>query len=311
MRKEISNRLKKISRRKKAFAILVLFFIFFIFNIYSVYFIRPLSKYGTFAVTVVPFPAFLVGNQTITVKEYYDQFSLNKRLQENVYKLEIDKSNNRDFLESQIYEQAKKDLIERAMIERLLKNIRASITSKDINKRYEEIVNDIGGADQTIATLKMSAGWTEGDLKSKIYDYLLRQAIEDNFFKKIKIEALQVSIDDSGDQEKKKQSLDNFKSAIDDLRAGKGIDEVKNTWGIDNEALIDNDRYYFLRDLPEEIREQLSSMTEGEVTDPIEKDGAYYAIKIVATKGYAEGSLDDLLTQQKEKMRIIDFFNWR
>lgn len=311
MRKEISSlfqfRTKK--NKKNIFWILLLLLVFIIINGAIIYIFNFPGFYFYAIKKVIPYPALVVGNKIVTFSSYDDRLLESERVYEVAYRINFnsgaDGKKNLDALRTNI----KNEIIDRIVMEGLLSGEKLSVTNTDINKEYDNMLNNIGSDKEILSILKYSSGIKNSDIKDLIYQNLLKDRIKNNFIYNLKMKVLVVKPDDSAKEEDWSRASQKAQEIYNDIVSGNGsFDKYASLYGDKNNPIVQNfgREYYFVEDLPEALRNSFYSLKLN-ANNPIKGEGGYYIFNVLDKRGYYHGSYDDFMKEQEGKIRIMSF----
>ena len=310
MRKEISFYLRNRKIRNIIIISLIFLFLFILINGVFIYAFKKNNSYFYVLEKIIPYPAYSVGGKIITIGEYEDLVNLNKRIYELAYRVDFSESEegkkNLQILRSNI----KKELIDKVIIENILKSMGQSITDQDVNKEYNSIIKNIGPNQEISNIIQYTSGIQEKDVKEKIYENLINQRIKENVIYNLKMKVLVVKPNDSAKQEDWDEIQKTAEMAVEDLKQNPAsFDKYALLYSDKNDYLVQNfgKDYYFEDDLPESFRDAFNSFTIGSIGGPIKGDNGYYIFDIEDKKGYYKGSLEDFLKEQEGKFKVRYF----
>lgn len=311
MRKEISSlfqfRTKK--NKKNIFWALILLFAFIVINGVFIYIFNFTGFYFYAVKKIIPYPALVVGNKIVTFSSYDDKLSENERVYEMAYRINFnsgaDGKKNLDALKINI----KNEIIDRIIMEGLLSGEKLSVTTTDINKEYDNMLNNIGSDKEILSILKYSSGIKNSDIKDLIYQNLLKDRVKSNFIYNLKMKVIVIKPDDSTKEDDWNKAAQKSQEIYNDIIGGSGsFDKYSVLYGDKNDPIVQNfgRDYYSIEDLPEALQKGFYSLKLN-ANEPIKGEGGYYIFNVLEKKGYYHGSYDDFMKEQESKIRIMSF----
>ncbi|HRY59825.1 MAG TPA: peptidylprolyl isomerase [Patescibacteria group bacterium] len=310
MRKEVSSFFKVKNKRKKIILAIILIIAFIVINGLCIYFRKSAGHYLSVIEKIIPYPAFFVGKEYITLDEYNSKIDLNKKLYELSYKMDFGNSEEGKKNLQDLRKKTKEEIIETIIMENVLSSSGKYISKKDIKDEFDKGIKDIGSDKEIKNILKYSANLKESDVQWKIQYNLLKDSIRDNVLYSLKLKIIAVKtldINNSQDWE------------VSKLKAEKIIEESNsNANFFNNYFVLDNDKndiivqnfgreYYTIEDLPKEFRNAFLSLMPGQISAPLKTDLGYYILKDEGQKGSFRGSFSDFIQDQKNKTKVVSF----
>ncbi len=308
MRREISLRLKTRGIKKRVILVLLFFFFFITVNGFFIYTVNPSNSYFNIIKKIIPYPAIIIGRDIVTMARYEDEIILNKRLYEEVYKINFEEEGEGDKIKD-IKKIVKDEFINAYIMNRVLDTIGVEVSKKEINEEYEKIINDLGGREEMKDILQFTAGWRESDLKKKIYLSILEEKIKESIIYQVKIDVISIIPDSIGNEGEWVIAEEEARVIYNKILEGEiTFSGAKNQFGSDNFLLVNNDeKYYYLDEFPDNLKDIVLSLEVGEVSEPVETDSGYHILKLEEERGYYRGELEDFLMEQRAKFRIWTF----
>jgi len=179
MRKEISSLFKFKTKKTKrnVFLVLILIVLFIIVNGLFVYLFNFSGFYFYAVKKIIPYPALVVGNKVITFSYYDEKLLESEKIYETAYKINFNSSADGKKNLGTLKENVKNDIIDRVIMEGLLSSEKTDVTTADINKEYNGMINSIGSDKEILSILKYSSGIKDSDIKDLIYQNLLKDRV--------------------------------------------------------------------------------------------------------------------------------------
>jgi len=310
MRREINFYLKNKKIRNIIIIFAVSLIAFILINGVFIYLFKKNNSYFYVLEKIIPYPFCSVGGKVITIGEYEDLVNLNQRIYELAYRVDFSESEegkkNLSILETKI----KKDLIDKVIIENILKSMGQSVSNSDVDKEYEMIIKDIGGDQEIGNIIKYTSGIKENDVKEKIYENLINQRIKENIIYNLKMKVLLLRPNDPAKPEDWDQAQKTAQAIVDESNQNiSNFDQYVPLYSDQNDYLVQNfgKDYYFKDDLPESFQDAFQSFSVGSVSGPIKGDSGYYLFKVEDKRGYYQGNLADFLKEQEDKLKVRYF----
>jgi len=172
------------------------------------------------------------------------------------------------------------------------------------------MAGEIGVGKDVGDVLKFASGWSEKDLKEKIYYSLLEKKVKDNLVYQVKLNIIaiipqDINISESWDEAYKKAT--EAQQKIIDGQAS--FEEVKKQYevkaGLTQEKK--NPDFYYLYELPQSLSQSIPSISVGNTSGIIKDSSGYYIIKLEEERGSYKGSFNDFLGEQREQTKIWVF----
>ena len=312
MRKEIVSFFKEKTKRRRFILMAVFVIAFIVLNGFFIYFKKIDGYYFSIVKKIIPYPAFIIGKEYITVGDFDDEVDLNKKLYELSYKISFDNSDEGRKNLQNLKEKTKDGMVETIIMQNVLSAAKESVTKKDIKDEYDRAVRNIGSDKEIADILKYSANISEKDVLDKIQYDLLVNKIKDDILYSLKLKVIAIKTLDVNSA----QDWDVAK-----LKAEKIIEESNNNPNyFNNYYALDNDNgdiivqnfgreYYLADDLPENFRSTFFSLTSGQISAPLKTDLGYYILKNEGQKGSYKGTFSDFISDQKNKTKVISFLH--
>lgn len=311
MRKEFTHYFKNKKIRNIILISLAAIFLFILVNGVIIYILNPQNDYFYLVEKIIPYPAFSVGGEMITVSAFNESVNSNKRIYEAVYRVDFSSAGEGVKNTNQILKTTKREMIDCVIMEGILINLNKSIKQKEVISEYEKILKDIGGNTEIGKILRYSTNVKEADVKNKIYTNLLMEKIKEEVVYSLKMKVLVLEPKDINDQEEWARIQKEAAEISGELKQDpSGFDKYLLLYNDQNDFIVNNfgrGEYYFPEDLPEEFRESFKSFYVGGISDPIKGGNGYYIFKVENSRGYYSGSLDDFLSEQRDKIKIRYF----
>lgn len=310
MRKELSSFFKEKNKRNKFIVLSVLIILFITVNGYFIYYKKIDSYYFVVIKKIIPYPAFIVGKQVITVDQLDENLKRNKKLYELSYKIDFGNTEMGNKNMQDLRNRTKQEIFETILMQNTLDAIDKNVTKKDVKDEYERAIKNIA-ADKEIANiLKYSANVNENDIRNKIQYGLLKDRIKDNILYSLKLKVISIKTKDTA-------SAEDWDVAK--LKAEKIIEESKNNQNyFNNYYALENDNndiivqnfgrdYYSVEDLPESFRKAFLNLMPGRISEPLKTDLGYYIIRNDGQSGNFKGNFNDFIKDQLDKTKILSF----
>lgn len=310
MRKEAVKYFKEKGRRNKVILALVAIFLFIVINGALIYLINPTNVYFSIVKKIVPYPALIVGREYITFSDYDLEFFLNKKLYEIAYRLDFGNTEEGRRNKKALLEKTKGEIIEKIIMEEVLKGSGKSVTKQDISKEYDNLVKDMGSDKETREILKYAAGVKERDVENQIYFYLLKNRIKESIIYNSKLKIIAIKPENISNDGDWKKAEEKASKALQEIKANASA--FNNYYALDSnkqDLLVQNfgREIYFVEDLPDSFRGSFFNTKVGEVSEVIKGNAGYYIFQKEKEGGSYKGTFDEFIREQKNKIRVIDF----
>ena len=310
MRKEISKVFKEKKTVKRFFWLFGIIVFFIVINGFFIYFLNPDNYYFFVVKNIIPYPAFIIGNKMVTFSSFEDKVSTNEKIYEIAYRVNFNSGTegkkNLDLLKNNTQE----EIIDRIIMESLLKTEGTEVSSKDVKNEYESIVNNISSDKEILNILKYSSGIKDSDIKDRIYQNLLTESVKNDFLYNLKAKVILIKPDNPDKDEDWKTAYQKSQDIYNSIKQGNSsFDAYYALYGDKNDVIVQNSgkEYYFAEEMPKEISDVFYDLKVGEVNEPIKSANGYYIFDVSGLRGYFKGSYDDFMKEQKKKVRILSF----
>jgi foldase protein PrsA len=210
-----------------------------------------------------------------------------------------------------ILAQIRKDTLDRLVEDRLVadeaKKLKVSLTNKELNDSYADLIKSNGGDKSFAEVLKKYYGLTPEEFKDEIYkSRLLRQKVSDKF-----------SSDDTVNQDAKKKA----EEVLAKVKAGEDFATLAKQYSQDSTASNGGDLGYFAKGkMVPEFEKAAFAMKAGEVSGLVKTVYGYHIIKVTDVKGEEIRASHILIKTQdfnawldteKAKAKISDYIHVR
>lgn len=310
MRKEFTHYFKNKKIRNIVLVSLAALFLFVLTNGAVIYIFNPQNDYFYLVEKIIPYPAFSIGREMITVGAFNEDVNSNKRIYEAAYRVDFSSSIEGAKNSNQILEMIKKEMIDCVIMKGILTNLDKAIKQKDITGEYKKILEGIGDNTEIGKILKYSTNVKEADVKNKIYTNLLTEKVKEEVVYNLKMKVLVFKPGDINNQEEWTRTQKKAAEISAELKQNpSSFDQYQSLYNDQNDFIVNNfgREYYFAEDLPEEFRESFKTFYVGKISDPIKGSNGYYIFKVEDSRGYYSGSLNDFLNEQRGKIKIRYF----
>ncbi len=254
---------------------------------------------------VVPYPVASVnGNilyNTVTYNDYlFELASIEKFYQ----------SQNQDLTSAEgkaKLAQLKNDLITQLennlLIQQQAKQMGITVTNKEVDDQFNQLVQNAGGLDKVKATLDKLYGWSVDDFKQKIRDSLLQQKVGNK-----------ITTDESLNAPSKAQAEDILKQ----LQGGADFATLAKQYSQDGSAANGGDLGLFSKgQLDPDFEAAAFALQPGQTSGIVKTQYGYHIIKVTDKQGdqvrashiLIKGiDLDSWLRDQRAKAHIVQYF---
>lgn len=225
----------------------------------------------TKSVSVVPYPAAYVDGRFVMYRDYLEQLDVIKNYDQEFKKVDFKSADGKKVLT-----QARKDTMARLVEDALVSNeavrLKVSVTTKDLNDKFDALVKSNGGEKSFASVLKQYYKLTPNEFKEEIYrPRLLRQMLADKY-----------ASDDSVNADAKKKADE----ILGKVKAGGDFAELAKQYSQDTSASNGGDLGFFGKGkMVPEFEKAAFALKAGEVSDVVKTVYGYHIIKVTEIKG--------------------------
>jgi hypothetical protein len=203
--------------------------------------------------------------------------------------------------------QLKNDLITQLennlLIEQQAKQMGITVSNKEIDDQFNQLVQNAGGIDKVKATLDKLYGWSVDDFKSKIRESLLQQKLGNK-----------ITTDESLNAPAKAQA----ESVLAQVQAGGDFGQLAQKYSQDGSAANGGDLGLFGKgQLDPDFEAAAFALQPGQTSTIVKTQYGYHIIKVTGKEGeqirashiLIKGiDLDTWLRDQRSKAKIVQYF---
>jgi hypothetical protein len=254
---------------------------------------------------VVPYPVASVNGNIVWNTVTYNDYLFELASIEKFYQ-----SQNQDLTTPEgkaKLAQLKNDLITQLennmLIEQQAKQMGITVSNKEIDDQFNQLVQNAGGIDKVKATLDKLYGWSVDDFKAKIRDSLLQQKVGNK-----------ITTDESLNAPAKAQAQDILKQ----LQAGGDFAALAQKYSQDGSAANGGDLGLFSKgQLDPDFEAAAFALQPGQTSGIVKTQYGYHIIKVTDKQGdqirashiLIKGiDLDTWLRDQRAKAHVVQYF---
>jgi len=225
----------------------------------------------TKAVSVFPYPAAKVNSNFIMYHEYLDQLDILKNYEKDFKKVDFKTAKGKDVLWA-----ARKDTMDRLVRASLIsdeaKRLKITVTDKELNAQYDQLIKSSGGLTKFTSILKENYSVTPDQFKQEIFKpRMLEQKLAAAYSKDETINA---------DAKKKAEEI----SAK--IKAGGDFAELAKQYSQDTSASNGGNLDYFTKGkMVPEFETAAFALKNGEVSGIVKTVYGYHIIKVTDIRG--------------------------
>lgn len=254
---------------------------------------------------VVPYPVASVNGNVLYNTVTYNDYLFELASIEKFYQ-----SQNQDLTSEEgkaKLAQLKNDLITQLennlLVEQQAKQMGVTVTSKEIDDQFNQLVQNAGGIDKVKSTLDKLYGWSVDDFKQKIRDSLLQQKVGNK-----------ITTDESLNAPTKKQAEDILKQ----IQGGGDFAALAKQYSQDGSAANGGDLGLFSKgQLDPDFEAAAFALQPGQTSGVVKTQYGYHIIKVTDKQGdqvrashiLIKGiDLESWLRDQRAKAHIVQYF---
>lgn len=254
-----------------------------------------------YSTRIIPFPIAIVNFNVVTLADY------------NFEKNYI----------NHFYDQAKKDipaemnlqimdqLVENQILESQAPKYSVSVTSSDIDKTVNELIDQNGGEEEVTKVLDQYYGLKIKDFKKLVKSQLLRSKMSETVPAQLHASHILIKVDATADEKTVNDAKAKIDGVLNELKAGADFAEkAKNISDDTGSRDQGGDLGWFsYGDMVKPFEEAAFKLDLNQLSDPIRTDYGWHIIKVTEKKGSVKMSFDDWLKELKDKMVIKQLVN--
>lgn len=266
-------------------AVLVLFLVVMGVGIYTFSWDDGFTK----AVSVVPYPAAIVNGRFILYRDYLEQLDVIKNYDQSFKKVDFTTASGKAILA-----QAKKDTMERLVEDALVSNeavgLKVSLSSKDLDSKFDDLVKSNGGTTSFTSVLKQYYKLTPNEFKEEIYrPRILEQMLSDKY-----------ASDESVNADAKQKAED----ILAKIKGGADFAATAKQYSQDTSASNGGDLGFFGKGkMVPEFEKAAFALKVGQVSDVVKTVYGYHIIKVTDING-------DQIRASQILIKTKDFSTW-
>lgn len=220
---------------------------------------------------VVPYPAALVNGRVIFYHSYLEQLTILKQYQKEFKKVDFKSDEGKKNL-TQIRKDTMDRLVEDTLVNAEAARMKVSVSSKDLNDQFAQLIKSNGGETSFASVLKQYYGLTPAEFKDEIYkSRLLRQKVADAF-----------ANDETVNADAKKLA----EEVLVKVKAGEDFATLAKQYSQDTTASNGGDLGFFGKGkMVPEFEAAAFALKAGEVSGLVKTVYGYHIIKVVEVKG--------------------------
>ncbi len=257
------------------------------------------------AARIIPYPVASVnGNilwNTVTYNQYlFELSSIQKFYQSQGVDLNSEEGKKK-------LAQLKNDLITQLennlLIEQQASKYGIKVSQKEINDKFDQLVQNAGGLDKVKETLSKLYGWNTNDFKDKIRQSLVQKKLADKIL---------------SDPELNKSAQTQAQDVLKQVQAGGDFAELAKKYSADGSAASGGDLGFFGKgQMDPDFEKAAFALDAGQVSGVVKTQYGYHIIKVTEKKDdqirashiLIKGiDLDSWLAEQRTKARIQQYF---
>lgn len=218
-----------------------------------------------------PYPAAYVNGHIVWYHEYLEQLDVIKNYDQEFKKIDFKSTEGKKILA-----QARKDtmtrLIEDTIVSKEAKTLKVTLTTKELNDRFDDLVKSNGGTTSFTEVLKQYYRLTPNQFKVDVYGpRLLRQMVADKY-----------AADDSVNTDAKNKA----EEILTKIKAGADFADMAKQFSQDTSASNGGDLGYFGKGkMVPEFEKAAFALKSGEMSGVVKTVYGYHIIKVVDVKG--------------------------
>lgn len=254
---------------------------------------------------VIPYPVASVNGNVIWNTATYNDYLFELASAQKYFA-----SQNQDFSSEEgkaQLQQFKQDLItqleDNLIVEQQARKYGVKVSGKEVNDKFNQLVQDAGGIDQVKRTLEKLYGWSTDDFKAKIKLQLIRQKVSDK-----------VLSDPALNEPAKKQA----EAVLAQVQAGSDFAALAKQYSQDGSASNGGDLGLFSKgQLDPDFENAAFALQPGQVSGVVKTQYGYHIIKVTDKQGdqlrashiLIKGpDFESWLRDQRNQAKIIQYF---
>lgn len=253
---------------------------------------------------IIPYPAAFTASGIVTVSQYWNE----RDYIEHFYASTKQESLNSTDLSSQILKQE----AENAIIKKEAIQYKINVSNKDVDAAMEEIYTNNGGQAEVEKALQDLYGLNVASFKNLVRTQLLRDAINKNVIKHVKVRHILIRLEEGADQTKideAKARIDSYRKEITDgttsfeEAAKKYSEDVgSNSEGGELEAFARGD-------MVKEFEDVAFATPVGEISEPFRSSFGWHILQTQSVTGYADTGFDEWLDNLMKNNLFIRLYS--
>lgn len=264
-----------------------------------IYGFKKEDKITRFVATVIPYPAVIVNQDTITYHQYLKEKDYIHHFYSATGQTDVDLA----AVDKEIVDQ----LIENRLIANQARLNRIKVKKNDVNATMDSIIGQNGGEEQVQKILTDLYGLNLNQFKNLVKIQLLREKINSDLIAKITARHILVSVDQGATEEKiaeAKTKIDNIRTEIDGgLDFGEAAKKYsEDTGSAEAGGLLDA---FAMGEMVQQFSETAFDTEIGQISDPVRTDFGWHIIKVEARTGSVAMSFNDWIESVRKNSFVL------
>jgi foldase protein PrsA len=246
------------------------------------------GKASRLAMRVLPYPAAIVGFDTVTMDDFYGELSYVKHFYEKTGQAAPEES----VLKKQILDQ----LIERNILQHQAQRYNVAVSAQEVNDEFTKIADENGGVDEVTKILNDLYGLSINNFKTLISGQLLKEKLRDEVPLQMKAKHILIKWTKKDGSKKKKAALVKIHRIKKAIISGKSsFEKMAKKYSEDTATKNKGGDVGWVQraQMVEEFEKALFDLKKGEVSGVILTKFGYHIIKVDDIKGKVDKSFAD------------------
>jgi len=303
---------KKPFWKKKIFLLflifLVLFLVFITFVGVGIYKFGWENKLTIFATRLLPYPAAIATNKIITINDFQNQLDSAKTLQQRFYSIDFDNESGKKRL-ADLKKQLLDQLIENKIIMILAKKYDVKVENEEIEKQFNQIVNENQDLETVKKILFQNYKWTIEEFKQRIAEELLKEKLSDKVLLQLHVRHILIKVSPQDNENIWQAARGKTLSILEKIKNGEDFSKLASEFS-DDEANKNSggDLGFIARGrIIKEFEDAAFSLEPNKVSEPVRTQFGWHLIKVEDKKGFVNSTFQEWLEEQKKTMKIWKF----